>query len=352
MNRVGRRSACLLLALWGFGSSLGVQAADPPSGVLRWRMATSWSTATPVLGELSGRLVEELRVASQGRLDVRVEDPGYHKSPAGVFGMVRSGTYEIGLTASHFSRGRETPAAAFASLAFGLTETERQAWYFGGGGLQRLQDALGYLGIWAYPVGNPLLESGLWTKRELKSVEDLRSLRLRMPGDAFGAIKRLGLRGPSLPLAELGDALTQGRVDAAHWIGAAAKDLMTGPRVRYFYPAWQDPVAEVLLLVNADKLANLPPDLRWILLAAIKSLAADLQAAGFKQQEERLEQLAKSKIEIKPLPRDLQSALREANDEALREFAARSAEFDEAYQERQAFLARWRDRARQGLAPH
>ncbi|CAG1010914.1 Monocarboxylate 2-oxoacid-binding periplasmic protein [Burkholderiales bacterium] len=349
VSRLGSRLLPFLCAVL---LPLAAHAEEVSAGAkVRWRLATSWSATTPVLGEAATRFADELRVASQGRLDLRIEEPAYHKSPHGVLDMVRTGTHDIGFTASHFARGRESPAVFFAALGFGLSDAERQSWQTLGGGLKRLQDALGFQGVWVYPAGNPRLESGLWTRRELKTTEDLRGLRLRVPGETAAALKRLGLRGQNLPLAELGEALGQGRIDAVEWPGATAKELAAANQARYFYPAWQDPSAEVLVLVNADKLAGLPADLRSLLTSAIKGLTVDLQEAGARHQQARLEQITKSKVELKSLSRELQQALREANEEALREFATRSSEFDEAYQERQAFLARWRDWARQGLWP-
>lgn len=332
-------------------SGVGHTADAPGEGASRWRMATSWSAATPVLGETAARFAEQLRSATRGRLELRIEEPAQHKSPQGVLEMVRSGSYEIGFTASHFSRVRETPLAYFAAMSFGMSEAERLAWLQSGGGLGRLQETLSYQGLQAHPLGNLVLESGLWTRRELKSIEELRGLRLRAPGELGAALKRLGVRGVALPLAELSEAFAQNRVDALEWPGAAETALLMGQGPRYFYPAWQDPAAEVFLLVNREKYASLPADLQTALAAAIKALAQELQGAALGYHPRRLEKIAKAKVELRALPRELAQALRDANEEALREQASRSAETDEAYQERQAFLARWRDWARQGLAP-
>ncbi|MBI3148891.1 MAG: hypothetical protein HYZ17_10325 [Betaproteobacteria bacterium] len=335
---------CALGALaWQPAASLGADPVD--AGKIRWRLATSWSAATPVLGEVATRLATELRVASQGRLELRVEEPGYHKSPQGVLDMVRSGTHEIGFTASHFPRGRESPLAFFAALDYGLSEAERLAWHYGGGGLKRLHDALALQGLHAYPVGNTFLERGLWSRRELKSAEDLRGLRLRVPGDPGAALRRLGVRAVNVPVGELAEALAQGRVDALEWPAAAEAAISAWPGA-YFYGGWQDPAAEVVLLINREKMAALPADLQLLLNLSIKALASDLMGAALRHYEVRLEGLAKSRAQLRSLPRELAQALREANDEALREYASRSSELDDALQARQAFLARWRDWAR------
>lgn len=346
----GLRGLGLVFLLWvGPG---GAAAADAPAeGKYRWRIASSWSVQTPVLGELATRFANDLRVASQGRLDVRVEEPVYHKSPQGVLDMVRSGTHEMGLTATHFARGRESPLLLFAALSANMSESEKLAWLKGGGGVKRLNELTGLQGLYCHFIGNHLVERGLWTRREIRSLEDLRALRLRLPGDASPGLRKLGLRTASAPAAELHEALATGRFDALEWPGASESALINTSQGNFsYYPGWLDPGAEVVFLVNRDKQASLPPDLQILLSAAIKSLVNDLLGASVQHHQLRLEKLAKSKVAVRPLSRELVSALREANEEALREQTGRSSEWEEIFQERQTFVARWREWARPGAA--
>jgi len=347
-----RAVRCLALLAWLSASAGGAGAADSPGEMkFRWRLASSWSAQTPTLGELAARFAKDLSVATQGRLEVRLEEPSHHKSPQGVLDMVRSGTHELGLTASHFARGRESALAYFVAASAGMNETEKLAWLQGGGGAKRLDDLSGLQGVYCHFIGNRLVERGLWTRREVRTLEDLRALRLRVPGEPGPAWRKLGLHTVSAPATDLPEAMATGRIDALEWPGASEEALINTSKTSFsYYPNWLDPSADVVFLVNREKLASLPPDLQLVLTNAVKALSSDLLGAGVQSHRMRLENLAKSKHAVRALPRELLQAVRDANEEALREHAGHSTEWEEIYQERQAFLARWREWARPGAA--
>lgn len=330
------------------GSPAAFGAEGNEEGRFRWRLASSWSVATPVTGEIISRFAQELRTASQGRIDLRVEEPSFHKSPLGVLDMVRSGSHELGFTASHFIRSRDAPLPFFAALAAGMNDAERLAWYHGGEGMKRVREFLSLQGVYPHLLGNAWIERGLWTRRELKSAEDLRGLRLRVPGDPAPAFTRLGLRAISIPAADLPEALAQGRIDALEWPGANETALAESPASPlFYYPGWLDPGAELVFLVNREKFAKLPPDLQILLTARINALAGELLGAALLRHQARLEKLGKSRVAVRALPRAIVQALHEANEEVVREQAERSADWQEAYQDRQTFTARWREWQRQ-----
>ncbi len=73
-------------------------------------------------------------------MHIKIDSSGKHKSSLGIFDMVRSGTYEIGHTASYYYKG--TLPTFFTATSFGMTPTEMIAWYYYGGGLELLNEGL------------------------------------------------------------------------------------------------------------------------------------------------------------------------------------------------------------------
>jgi TRAP-type mannitol/chloroaromatic compound transport system substrate-binding protein len=60
---------------------------------------------------------------------------------------------------------------------------------------------------------------GGWFKKEIKSVSDLRGLKMRIPGIGGEVMARLGAVPQQLPGGEIYQALEKGTIDAAEWVG-------------------------------------------------------------------------------------------------------------------------------------
>lgn len=165
-----------------------------------------------MLRNAAARFARNIENMSGGRMRIIVDASGRHKAPLGVFDMVRSGAYEMGHTASYYYKGKDPATIFFTTVPFG-TPTEMNAWYYYGGGLELLNEVMrGTISLlslleirtyrWVGGLGGRL------------SLEDLKGLKMRIPGHAGEVVGKVGMKPMSIPLGELYTALERGTIDA------------------------------------------------------------------------------------------------------------------------------------------
>jgi len=64
------------------------------------------------------KMVEEM---SDGRLTIRIDSANKHKSALGIFDFVKSGQYQMGHSASYYSKGKDFNTLFFTTVPFGMT---------------------------------------------------------------------------------------------------------------------------------------------------------------------------------------------------------------------------------------
>ena len=91
--------------------------------------------------------------------------------------------------------------------------------------------------------GNTGVQMAGWFNREIKSMEDIRGLRMRIPGLGGEVISRAGGLAVNIPGGELYTSMQTGVIDATEWVGPY-NDLAFGfhqVAKYYYYPGWHEP---------------------------------------------------------------------------------------------------------------
>src|SRR3974377_2357846 len=92
------------------------------------------------------------------------------------------GLAEMGHTASFCWQGKQPAAAYFTTVPFGLTPNEHVAWVDAGGGQALWDELYAPFGVKPFMAGNTGTCMGGWFRREIKSRDDVRGLKLRSLG--------------------------------------------------------------------------------------------------------------------------------------------------------------------------
>jgi len=185
------------LATLGLAVLLSTAAHAEPQKV-KWKIATTWgSSATPIITG-ANKMAEYVKEMSDGNFIIRVDSANKHKAPMGIFDMVRGGQYEMGHTTSYFWN-KDIALMPFTTMPFGMTAPERMAWMEFGGGKELMERAYEKYGMLSFQGGNTGNQMGGWFKKEIKTVEDLKGLRMRIPGFAGEVISKLGVSVTNIP---------------------------------------------------------------------------------------------------------------------------------------------------------
>jgi len=319
-----------------FLKSVGVGAAAAsilPAGrvlaqgqVFKWKMVTSWPPGLVILQEGAERFAKRVDELSQGRLKIDVFAGGVLVPPLGAFDAVSAGNVECASTASYYWAGKVPAAQFFTAIPFGLMFDQMTTWLMAGGGLELWNEIYAKSGLVAVPFMNTGQQMAGWFRKEIKSVEDIKGLKMRAVGLGGKVMAKLGAAITLLPGAEIVPALEKGAVDAAEWIGPV-HDLRLGfPKVAkfYYYPGWQEPNAQAELMINKKAWEGLPKDLQGIVFAVTTEINNWAYAQFEIQSAKALTEMKKQfpDLQVKRLPEDVLKAMRKATEEVLNQEAA------------------------------
>src|SRR3546814_878042 len=208
----------------GMGAVAGTAAVASPvfaqsNPKINWKLTSSFTTGLPTLfgaAKLFSKMVEE---ASGGNFVIRPY-PGGELVPAlGVMDAVGNRTVECGQTASYYYYGKD-PAFCFdTAVPFGLNTRQMNAWMYQGDGLKLTREMFAPRHIVNFPFGNTGTQMGGWYRKEIKSVADLKGLKMRTAGFAGAVLSRMGVAPQQIAGGDIYPSLEKGTLDAVEFVG-------------------------------------------------------------------------------------------------------------------------------------
>lgn len=323
-------------------SAVAVAAPSPLSAqeVIKWKMVTTWPKNFPGLGTGANNLAKLIGEMSGGHLEVKVYGAKELVGDFEVFDAVSRGTAEMGHGASYYWKGKHPASQFFSAVPFGLTAQEMNGWLYHGGGLALWTKLYEPFGLVPAAAGNTGVQMGGWFNKEIKSIDDLKGLKMRIPGLGGEVLKRAGGTPVSLPGGEIFPALQSGAIDATEWVGPY-NDLAFGlfkAAKFYYYPGWHEPGTTMEAMVNKKALEALPKDLQSIVLNACRVANMDMISEFTALNNGALETLVtQHKVELRRFPDDVLKKLAELSGPVVAEIASQDPLSQEIYASYKAF---------------
>ncbi len=294
---------------------------------VKWRMVTSWPKRLPGPGMSAERIASRIRALSGGHIDITVYAAGEIVPAFEVLGAVGNGVADIGHTAAFYWQGKMPAAAYFTTVPFGLTPSEHVAWIEAGGGQALWDELYAPFGVKPFMAGNTGVCMGGWFRRELKSLADLRGLKLRALGLGGEVYRRLGATPQTTPPAEILTSLQTGVIDGAEFVGPGTDIALGLYRVApfYYYPGFNKPNGTGECIVALKVWNALSDELKAIVAHACAAEANYALAEMERLNAQALEALIKEhNVKLSVFPADLVAAAREEARVVLMEFGVRS----------------------------
>ena len=292
---------------------------------LAWSCVTSWPPKFPGLGMAAENLAARIETASSGRLKTKVYGGGELVPPLEVFDAVSRGTVEMGHGAAYYHKGKVDAAQFFTAIPFGMTAAEMNGWLYYGGGLELWHELYEPFNLVPFPGGNTSVQMGGWFNKEINSIDDLRGLKMRIPGLGGEVLRRAGGTPVMLPGSEIFTALQTGAIDATEWIGPY-NDVSFGLHKAakyYYYPGWQEPGPNLEVIIHKKAWDALPEDLKELVRLACQAINLDAASDYAHGNAMSLAQLRENPdVEIRPFPDDVLSLLRSTSQEVVTELMA------------------------------
>lgn len=337
LSRLGSAAALALVLAW--------QHADAADAIHKWKMATSWSGG-PLMEIGSKAFSEKVGLLTDGRVQIEVFPAGKLGPPLEVTATVREGRADVGHTWMGVDWSRDKTAVLFGGFAGSMDPERTIHWLYEGGGLdlwRRFRQEK--FGVVSMPGLMRTAEVFLHSRKPVRSLDDLKGLKLRTAGAWLEIVVGLGATSVSIPGSEVKGALEAGEIDAAEW-GTLWENAGLGVSEIAKYvivPGVHQPVAPFELQFNEEAWNALSERDKRLIEVAAKLVTLESWTRFGQEDAKALHHYRKAGNEIFVLDDTFQAKAKTAARAWAEEQAKDNAWFAKVWTSQQDFEALWKD---------
>jgi len=301
---------------------------------IHWRLASSYPKTLDTLYGSAELIVNRVAAATGGRFRIRLFAAGEIVPGLQVLDAVQNGTVECGQTAMYYYVGKDPAFALATALPFGLNARQQNAWMYYGGGIKAMAALFSDYGCIQFPAGNTGAQMGGWYRKEIRSAEDLKGLKMRIGGLGGQVLAKLGVVPQQIAGGEIYQALERGTIDAVEWAGPYDDEKLGFHKVApyYYYPGWWEGGPQLSVIVNLKKWAELPASYQAIFEAACAEANVHMVARYDAGNPAALRRLVAAGAQLRAFPRPVMEACLDAANELYAELSAKSAHFKRIFE--------------------
>ncbi len=318
-STAGLAGGAALMAGCGSGQENGGPAIRTDKNY-EWKMVTTWTPNLPILQESARLFAEWVEEMSEGRMKITVYAGGELIPALEGFEAVSQGVAEMGHGAAYYWAGKAPATQFFSSVPFGMNAQQVTAWLYSGGGLKLWEEIYAPFNLIPMPAGNTGFQMGGWFRKEINTADDLRGLKMRIPGLGGDVIKRAGGSAILSPVGEIYTNLERGVIDATEWIGPYHDYLMGFYRAAqyYYYPGWHEPGTVTELMVNKSAFEELPAYLQTVIrTAAARSTHWVLSEFDARNNEYLQKLINEEGVQLRRFPDAVLTTLKDYSEEVI-----------------------------------
>ncbi len=320
-----------LAGILAAGSAPAFAQAAPE---VKWRLASSFPKSLDTLFGAADLISKRCATATGGKFSIKTFAAGEIVPAFSVVDAVQNGTVECAHTAGYYFFGKDPTFAFVAAIPFGMNCRQQNAWMYHGGGLQLMREFFQEYNIINFPAGNTGAQMGGWFRKEIKSLNDLKGLKMRIGGTGGLPLAKLGVVPQQIPGGDIYPALEKGTIDAAEWVGPYDDEKLGLYKIAkyYYYPGWWEGETEIDLFVNTKAYEALPAEYKSILEAACAEANVDTVAKYDAVNPPALKRLLSNGAVLLPFPNEVMAACYRVSNEVYDEIASKNAKFNKVYE--------------------
>ncbi|HEX4857535.1 MAG TPA: TRAP transporter substrate-binding protein [Usitatibacteraceae bacterium] len=317
----------------------GVAPAVHAQQMLRWRLSSSFPKSLDTIHGAADVFAKSVTEATGGKFTITVHTPGELVPAFGKVDAVQMGTVECAHTAPYYFFGKDETFALDCAIPFGMNSRQMTAWMYHGNGMKLMREFYANFNIVNFPMGNTGAQMGGWYRKEIKSVKDIKGLKMRIGGFGGKVLERIGGVPQNIPGGEIYSALEKGTIDAAEWVGPYDDQKLGFNKVakNYYYPAWWEGGPQLTLFVNSKAWAALPKEYQAIVEASAALAHVDMQAKYDARNPAALRQLAGAGTKLLRMPKDVMDAAFKGANELYAELSAKNPNWKKVYEDYSKF---------------
>ncbi len=309
------------------------------SPTIKWRCASSFPKSLDTIYGAAETAAKTVSDITGGKFQIQVFAAGEIVPGLQVADAVQNGTVECGHTAPYYYIGKDPTFAFATAIPFGMNQRQFDAWWFFGGGKDLYNEFLKDYGITSILCGNTGAQMGGWYRKEIKTVADLKGLKMRIGGFAGQVLAKLGVVPQQLAGGDIYPALEKGTIDAAEWVGPYDDEKLGFNKVAkyYYYPGWWEGGPALHYFVNTAKYNELPADYKAALHAGCQDGNTWMMAKYDAQNPAALRKLVAGGTQLRPFPKAVMDACYAAAMERYAEESAKNPKWKKIYDNYVAF---------------
>jgi TRAP-type mannitol/chloroaromatic compound transport system substrate-binding protein len=310
----------------------GGDASNNPK--IMWKLTSSFPRSLDTIFGGAEVMAEYVKRMTGGNFIIRVYPAGEIVPGLQAMDAVQNGSVEMAHTASYYFTGKNEALAFDTSVPFGLTSRQQNAWLYHGGGLELIRGIYSDFNIINFPGGNTGCQMGGWFRKEVNSVNDLKGLKMRIPGLGGKVMSALGVNVQVLAGGDIYPALERGAIDATEWVGPYDDEKLGFYKVakNYYYPGWWEPGTTLSFLVNKDAWNKLPENYKAILEAACAYANIDMQSKYDAKNPDSLQRMIKQGVKLRKFSDDIMKAAYKTSFDMMEELAAKDKVYKKVYE--------------------
>jgi TRAP-type mannitol/chloroaromatic compound transport system substrate-binding protein len=306
---------------------------------VKWRLTASWPKSLDTLYGGCEYFAKRIAEITDNRFQIQVFAAGELVPGLQVLDAVQNGTVEMGNTALYYYWGKD-PAFTFGTaLPFGLNARQMNSWLRFGGGADLLNELLKNFNCTGVAAANTGAQMGGWFRKEIKSVDDLKGLKMRIGGFVGTIVAKLGTVPQQLAAGDIYPALEKGTLDACEWVGPYDDEKLGFYKVAkyYYYPGWWEGCGQAHNIINLAKWNELPKNYQSAILTASGDAWEWVLGRYDYNNPAALKRLLSQGVQLRAFPQDVMEACYKAAIDTYADLSQTNAHFKKLYDSLVAF---------------
>lgn len=301
-------------------------------------IVSTWPRDFPGIGASAQRFAARVGEISNGQIEVEYYAAGERVGAFDVFEEVASGNSQAYIGAEYYWVGKHPGFAYFTSVPFGMTTPEWNAWIKFKGGQELWDELSAEFGLKALTCGATGTQMGGWFNKEINSADDLKGLKMRIPGLGGNVMSKLGASTVSLPGGQIYENLVSGSIDATEWVGPYNDYFMKFYEAAKFYytAGMHEPGGGLGLGMNKKWWDGLSDYEKAVITAAANEENAAQPEEASANNGEYLQRLVNDHgVELRSFPDEVWDAFGDASKEVFaetRDHSSLATKIDDAFQ--------------------
>jgi len=304
------------------------------------KLATSWPAHFPIMGTGVEKFVQRVKDISGGSLEIKLYPKNTLVPALAVFDATSSGQIDAFHSGPYYWKGKNSAFSLYSGIPFGFTAEEINSWMMFGGGLELWREQYAKYNLYPFMGGNTNIQMGGWFRKPIESLEDMKGLKMRIPGLGGEVFSKMGVNPILLPAGEIYTSLERGVIDATEWVGPALDIKMGFYKVApYYYSGWHEPGSILELTFNKHTWEKLGFEHQAMIEVSTNEMNSNMTTEFHAENIKALQKLKELDINIHHFPKDVTLAGKDALKQVIAELSEKNKDFAKVYDSIDKYLS-------------